>query len=39
MKPSDWAVSGLRTEIPMKALIHENTYAKPSTSSTARAIS
>ena len=35
MKPSDCAVSGLRALIPTNALIHENTYAKPSTSANA----
>ena len=39
MKPSDCAVSGLRALIPTNALIHENTYAKPSTSANARMIS
>jgi hypothetical protein len=37
MNPTDWAASGSRTVSPTKALIHEKTYEKPSTSAKASA--
>ena len=37
MNPTDWAASGSRTVRPTKALIHEKTYANPSTSARASA--
>jgi hypothetical protein len=37
MNPADWAVSGSRADRPTKALIHEKTYEKASTSTKASA--